>query len=185
MSCGWWRDEIDELKKYKVLCSWLGLVKIAGFFLLHAYLLCQSLCLPLHCLCSFHSHLFQALCCLLRFLWDVFYLENENNQMTSRIWRHALIDRWKCRLHGKASINKRAFLPAGYCCLLVGDLWCLTDQSWQAKECLKVHWLGTHKMRAQTLDIPKQPIWGSLVFWSSTCQQFVTSILHRIHQGAI
>jgi hypothetical protein len=38
--------------------------------------------------------------------------------------------------------------------------------------CLKAHWLGTHKTRAQTLNSPKQPPWGSLEFWLKACQKW-------------
>ena len=43
-------------------------------------------------------------------------------------------------------------------------------QSWQANDYLKAHWLGTHKMIAQTLNIPKLPHGGSLRFWLRACR---------------
>lgn len=45
------------------------------------------------------------------------------------------------------------------------------EHTWQAEVCLKAHWLEVHKMRAQTLNIPKLPPYGgSLEFWPRACR---------------
>ena len=36
---------------------------------------------------------------------------------------------------------------------IIGGMLLNKRHSWQAKECLKAHWLGAHKMRARALDI--------------------------------
>ena len=56
-------------------------------------------------------------------------------------------------------------------------------QSWQAKECSKAPWLGTHKMWSRTLHIPKLPSFES---WRRASQQWQRACRsHSFHMGSI
>ena len=57
--------------------------------------------------------------------------------------------------------------------------------SWKPKDCLETHWLGTHKMRARTLDVPKWPPWGSLEIGASASQNCLKSLSSLFHMVSI
>ena len=49
----------------------------------------------------------------------------------------------------------------------------------QAKECLKAHWFGSHRMRAWTLDLSN--LEGSLGFWRRACQKCLSLHMRSIY----